>query len=38
MSEESGNPFLGKATSLVTMAGVRYEGTLHTVASFLLTA
>jgi hypothetical protein len=39
MSEESGELLpLGKPTSLLTKAGVRYEGKLYTVASFLLTA
>jgi hypothetical protein len=38
MSEESSNPFLGKAISLVTKAGVRYEGKLYTVVSVMLTA
>ena len=38
MSEESSNPFLGKAISLVTKAGVRYEGKLYTVVSYILTA
>jgi hypothetical protein len=38
MSEESSNPFLGKAISLVTKANVRYEGKLYTVASFMLHA
>jgi hypothetical protein len=40
MSEESGElllPLLGKPTSLLTKAGVRYEGKLYTVASFHLT-
>jgi hypothetical protein len=31
MSEESSNPFLGKPISLVTKAGLRYEGKLYTV-------
>ena len=31
MAEESSNPFLGKPISLVTKAGVRYEGKLYTV-------
>jgi hypothetical protein len=34
MSEEASNPFLGKPISLVTKAGVRYEGKLYTVVSF----
>lgn len=33
MSEESSNPFLGKAISLVTKANVRYEGKLYTVVT-----
>ncbi len=35
MSEESSNPFLGKPISLVTKAGLRYEGKLYTVVSSL---
>ena len=39
MSEESGElPPFGKPISLLTKAGVRYEGKLYTVASFHLTA
>ena len=34
MAEESSNPFLGKPISLVTKAGLRYEGKLYTVVRF----
>jgi hypothetical protein len=31
MPEESLNPFFGKLTSIVTKAGIEYEGNLYTV-------